>query len=339
MADMREGMFDLIKLFAETDAPSGAEAQLAELIASRAKPHADEVKKDLLGNVLVQMRGTGARLLLTCRMDEPGFCVTHVDQRGYLRFGPVGAIPPVSALGTQVRLSSGALGVIREEKRDSKTEPAFDRMYIDLGARDEKDAGRVAKVGDLACLVSEVREHDGILSGKVIATRSLCAALVTLLEGHHDSPNDVLIAFTVQGELAGRGGSTASYEAHPSLAIILDSAAASDGPEVKAPTLALRKGPGIRVKDSQILTSPQVRELLQDLAGQEKIPYQPEVSEAPALDARTIQNASEGTLLGVLSLPVRYPRTPYEIIASEDLENLLRLLRALLACDLKEKGF
>lgn len=332
-------MFDLIKSFAETDAPSGEEAKLADLLESRARPHADDIRRDLLGNVLVKKNGPGAKLLLACRMDEPGFCITHVDQRGYLRFGPVGAIPPVSALGTQVRLSSGALGVIREEKREPKTEPAFDRMYIDLGARDGKDAGRVAKVGDLACFLSEARERDGILTGKAMATRALCAALVTLLGENHDSPNDVLMAFTVQGELAGRGGATASYEAHPALAIILDSAAASEGPEVRAPTLALRKGPGIRVKDSQILASPKVRGLLQDLAGQEKISYQPEVSEAPALDARTIQSASGGILIGVLSLPVRYPRTPYEIIASEDLENLLRLLRALLACDLKGKGF
>lgn len=332
-------MFDLIKLFAETDAPSGEEAKLADLLESRARPHADDVRRDLLGNVLIKKTGPGAKLLLSCRMDEPGFCITHVDQGGYLRFGPVGAITPISALGTQVRLSSGALGVIREEKRDSKTEPVFDRMYIDLGARDVKDAGRIAKVGDLACFVSEVRESDGILTGKAIATRALCATLATLLEENHDSPNDVLMAFTVQGELAGRGGATASYEVHPAMAIILDSAAASEGPEVKAPTLALRRGPGIRVKDSQIITSLKVRELLQDLAGQETIPYQLEVSEAPALDARTIQSTSGGTLLGVLSLPVRYPRTPYEIIAREDLDNLLRLLRALLAQDLKKRGF
>lgn len=78
---------------------------------------------------------------------------------------------------------------------------------------------------------------------------------------------------------------------------------------------------------------------MMDVALEDKIPYQLDVSKAPALDARTVQNASGGTLLGVLSLPVRYRRTPHEIITLNDWENLIQLLHGILSRDLRQKGF
>jgi putative aminopeptidase FrvX len=332
-------MIELIKQLVEIDAPSGGEAKLADFIATQARPHADEVRLDLMGNLLIRKPGTGARLLIACRMDEPGFCITHVDQKGFLRFGPVGEIPPADALGARVRLSSGAVGVIREEKREPKTEPSYDRMFIDLGARDGEEARRFAKVGDLACFAGKLQEGEGVLIGKAVALRALCAALLSVLKAFPETPNDVTFALTVQGELSGRGAVVAAYNLNPTLAMVLEACETDDLPGTKGPSLSLRGGPAIRVKDSQIVTSPKVREVLMDLASAEKIPYQLEVSLAPALNARTIQSSSGGTLTGVLCLPVRYLRTNQEVIVWQDVEQLVSLLRGLLCLDLREKGF
>jgi len=332
-------MTELLMKLANTDAPSGLEGKLCDLIAFEAKPHADEVTTDLMGNLLVRKRGPGAKLLLACRMDEPAFCVTHIDRKGFLRFAPVGAIPPGNALGARVRLSSGVVGVIRGEKRDPKTETAYEQMFIDLGAKGGKEAERLVRVGDLACFASEVRERKGVLIGKALATRALCAALLRILNSFPRSVNDVTLAFTVQGELSGRGAVVATWGLTPALAIVLEGCDTEDFPGTKGASLALLKGPAILVKDQEIMISPLVRGFMMDVALEDKIPYQLEVSEAPALDARTVQNASGGTLLGVLSLPVRYRRTPHEIITLNDWENLIQLLHGILSRDLRQKGF
>lgn len=332
-------MIELIKQLAEMDAPSGGEAELADVIASQARPYADEIKRDRMGNLLVRKKGPGAGLLLACRMDEPGFSVTHVDGNGFLRFGPLGDIPPIHALGARVRVSSGALAVICEEKHDPKAEHVYDRMFLDLGAKDGEEAGRLAKVGDLACFASEFQEREGLFMGKALSSRAPCAALLQIIKTLPTTANDILFAFTVQGELAGRGAGVVSYDLHTDLAIVLDACEADDIPGTKGPSLWLGRGPAIRVKDSQMVTSSRVREFLMSLAALEKVPYQLEVSEAPALDARTIQNSSGGTPTGVLSLPVRYRRTPNEFVALQDWKHLVKLLAALAANDFKGRGF
>src|SRR4051794_29556095 len=91
---------DLETLVAElcaVPAPSGAEAELADLLERRWAPRCAAVGRDAVGNVLARAGGTGPRVLLAAHMDQVGYLVRHVTDDGFLvldgaqgdrRFGP-----------------------------------------------------------------------------------------------------------------------------------------------------------------------------------------------------------------------------------------------------------
>jgi endoglucanase len=67
--------------------------------------------------------------------------------------------------------------------------------------------------------------------------------------------------------------------------------------------------------------------------GSEKagIPYQLEVLEAGTTDARAMQLTRAGVPAGCVSIPTRYIHSPSEMVDLDDVENVVRLLAALLA--------
>ena len=65
---------------------------MREVIAALARPHADEVTADTLGNLIVRKRGSGPKVMLCAHMDSTGLIVTHIEKEGFLRVGTLGGI-------------------------------------------------------------------------------------------------------------------------------------------------------------------------------------------------------------------------------------------------------
>ena len=61
--------------------PSGFEGACADYIESEMRPCADEIRRDVMGNLVCVKKGApgGKRILLTAHMDEIGFIVTAID--------------------------------------------------------------------------------------------------------------------------------------------------------------------------------------------------------------------------------------------------------------------
>ena len=53
-------LFDLLCKLSQAHGPSGDEGEIRETIAQLAKPFADEVRQDTLGNLIVRKKGNGA---------------------------------------------------------------------------------------------------------------------------------------------------------------------------------------------------------------------------------------------------------------------------------------
>ena len=70
--------------------PSGREAAVREYLIEQIKGHA-EYEVDPLGNLLVRKKGKKPAkkvLQLSAHMDEVGFIITNIDEKGFLSFAP-----------------------------------------------------------------------------------------------------------------------------------------------------------------------------------------------------------------------------------------------------------
>ncbi len=89
-------MKELIKALVEAYGPTGSEEQVRELISAQVGGLADSVRVDALGNLIATVRGKGGgrRIMLAAHMDEIGIVASYVDEKGFVRFGPVGGLRP-----------------------------------------------------------------------------------------------------------------------------------------------------------------------------------------------------------------------------------------------------
>lgn len=83
---------DLLKHLCETPGIAGREDAVRALVREELAGLVDEIRTDALGNLIGVRRGSGGpRVMLAAHMDEIGFIVRHIDERGFIRIQPVGA--------------------------------------------------------------------------------------------------------------------------------------------------------------------------------------------------------------------------------------------------------
>ena len=331
-------MTDIIRRLVECYGPSGSESAVRDLIRSELeasgvlKRTGSRVSVDALGNLSVLRKGSGGgkRVMLAAHMDEIGIVVSHVDEKGFLRFSNIGGLRPLNLNGSRVRFADGTVGVIGLEKLDEPAKlPGLERFYLDIGAKD-KASVRV-KVGDTACFFRPFEEVGGRLVSKAMDDRVGCAVLLQVLRDLGDSPHDVHAVFTVQEEVGLRGATTSGFGVDPEVAIAVDVTDTGDTPECSPMAVHLGKGPAIKVRDSGMLAHVGVKDWLVRTAEGAGIPFQLEVLDRGTTDAKAIQTSRAGVPVGCVSVPTRYIHTPSEMVDPGDVRDAVRLLVAALA--------
>ncbi len=328
----------LTRRITEAYGPSGYESAVRELIRDEIKDYADEIRVDALGNLIARKKGSGAaprkKVMLAAHMDEIGVIVTHIDEKGFARFAPIGGVFPLTLFGQRCRFANGVIGVFgRETKNSTTSEITLNKLFIDVGATSKDDAP--IQVGDPAGFWRDFADLGNRLVSKAMDDRIGCVVLIQVLRELKQSPHDVYFVFTVQEEVGLRGATTSAYGVQPDLAIAVDVTGTGDTPESNPMAVQLSKGPAIKVKDSGMLAHPAVKNLLADTARAEKIPYQFEVLTGGTTDAMAMQTTREGVPTGCISIPTRYIHTPSEMIDFDDLQNAIKLLVAVLSKPVK----
>src|SRR5512142_342829 len=110
-------MKDLIKRLTDTFSASGNEDAIRDVILREVKGFADESRVDALGNLIVRKgklaRGAqGKRIMIAAHMDEIGLIVTHVDDKGFVRFTGIGGVYPHNLPGGRVHFANDVRGVV-----------------------------------------------------------------------------------------------------------------------------------------------------------------------------------------------------------------------------------
>ena len=129
---------------------SGNEDEVRSLFKKYAAPYADKFLYDGLGSIIAKNVGDkeGPKVYISGHMDEVGFMVTQITEKGFLKFQTVGGWWGQVMLAQQVQIKTttgkvyhGVIGskpphVLTAEVRNKPYEIAD--MFIDIGASSDQ---------------------------------------------------------------------------------------------------------------------------------------------------------------------------------------------------------
>ncbi|HYR30320.1 MAG TPA: M42 family metallopeptidase [Gemmatimonadales bacterium] len=342
---MTASTLGFLKQLLDTPGPSGFEAAPARLWREEVKRFADQMEADVRGNSIGIVNPKGKpRLMLAGHIDEIGVQITHVDDEGYLYFGPIGGWDSQVLVGQRVIIigTSGAVpGVIGKKavhlmkREDLDKVTKVSDLWIDIGVANKAEALERVRVGDAAVLEAGVLElpHGRIVSRSIdnrIGAYVVAEAL-RLVAADRPKHAAVFAVATTQEEIAWTGGGarTSAVGIDPHVALVVDVTHATDWPGAEKKLAGDHKlgGGPVLARGSSI--NGKVFDLLVECAEAEKIPYT--VQAAPhdtGTDADAIYNVLRGVPTGLVSVPNRYMHSPNEMVALEDLQRAARLLAA-----------
>ena len=330
--------YELLQRLCEARGISGDEGEVRGLILSLVAPYAESTTVTPLGNLLVSVKGkhpAKKKLMINAHMDEVGFIVTQVHEDGSLGFSCVGGIDRRVIFGRRVWVAGKYPGVIGgkpvhllgSEERGKSADP--DALVIDIGAKDKAEAEALVSPGDSVTFGSQFQRSHGKILSRAIDDRAGCALMIELIR--EGLEYDTTFAFVVQEEIGLKGGRTAAFAVDPDVAIVLESTTAADikGVEPDKQVCRVGAGPVVSFMDRSTIYDKEYYRLAFDTAKELGIPCQTKTTVAGGNDAGAIHVSREGVRCAAVSLPCRYLHSAVSMIAAQDYENALRLVRAL----------
>lgn len=332
-------MLNLLGKLCNIDGTSGDEKTVRDFIISEIDGFCDW-KTDNLGNIIAFKKGKNKparKVMLDAHMDEVGLIITSVTSDGFLKFKTVGGIEASSLMFRKVKLNGEIYGIIcgkpvhllsAEEKKKA---PKADNFYIDIGAKNQKQAEEKIALGDRAVICGEYRENEDYIISKAIDDRIGCAALISLIK--NESEYDFYASFSVQEEVGLRGAKVASYAINPDCAIVLEGTTAADIADVADGEQVCRLGQGVAVSFMDRATVYD-REYYK-AALNSGVYCQPKAAVSGGNNSGAVHLSREGVRTIALSVPCRYIHTASSIASKKDCENLLKLAKYMLSyiCD------
>ncbi len=332
-------MFVQLKKFMMADGVSGDETNVSAVIAADIAPYVDEVYNDAMGNLIAFKKGKGEnpkKLMFAAHMDEIGFMVNYIDDRGYLRLSKLGGIMYNAAAYTEVVFKSGLKGVLVPEPEVPASDYKATNVFVDIGAKNKKEAERRVKIGDTCRLSPNLTKLlNGRVYGRPVDNRIGCLMLYEAAKQTKRFENDTYFVFTVQEEVGVRGARTSAFGIMPDYAVAVDIGGAGDIPGCRPLAVNLGAGISIKLKDSMVISHKTMVDLMKKLADENKVPYQLEILERGGTDTGALQQAGAGCIAGALSVPTRYGHTGVETIDMNDVAGGVRIMVSLCETVLK----
>jgi len=344
---------DLLRQLCETPGASGREERVRALIEKTIKGLFDEVRTDTMGSLICTRRAkttrgtSGAtRVMLAAHMDEIGFYVRHVDEKGFLWVNPAGGFDPRNLFSRRVLvccdrgdypgvMNPGGKPIHISTPEERKKVPEVSEFFIDLGM-EAKAVAKKVKVGDFVIMNEPFVEQPDKVVSKALDNRIACfvaiEAVRKLAKGEGKHACEVVIVFTVQEEVGLRGATAAANALEADIGLALDTTLACDTPGVPDTEQVTRHGEGvaIMVQDSSMIADHKLVDELCATAKKHKIPYQRSILARGGQDAGAIQRAGAGVRTSAIVCGTRYIHTVTESIDKKDLKAAIDLVAAWL---------
>jgi putative aminopeptidase FrvX len=334
----------MLKELTDAKAVPGNEREAREVMKKYIAPYADEVTTDGLGSLIAKKKGNsdGPKIMVAGHLDEVGFMVTQIDEKGFIRFQTLGGWWGQVMLAQRVTILTkkgeitGVIGskpphILPPEARKKPVE--IKDMFIDIGATSREEAMEWGvRPGDSIVPYFEftVLNNEKMLLAKAWDNRIGCAVAIDVLKQLKDTdhPNVVYGVGTVQEEVGLRGARTAAHSIQPDIAFAVDVGIAGDTPGVseKEAMGKLGAGPHIVLYDATMVSHRGLREFVIDVAEELNIPYHFDTMPGGGTDAGAIHLTASGVPSLTITIPTRYIHSHAAILHRDDYENTVKLL-------------
>jgi endoglucanase len=322
----------------------GNEKEPRDVMKKYITPFADEVFTDGLGSLIAKKIGKadGPKVMVAGHLDEVGFMITHIDDRGFLRFQTVGGWWSQVMLAQRVTIVTskgdvtGVIGskpphILPPEARKKPVD--IKDMFIDIGATSREEAQEWGvRPGDQVVPYFEftVMNNEKMLLAKAWDNRIGCAIAIDVLKQlkNADHPNVVYGVGTVQEEVGLRGAKTSANLIQPDIGFGVDVGIAGDTPGVteKEALSKMGKGPQIILYDASMVSHKGLRDFVTGVADEMEIPYQFDSVAGGGTDSGAIHLTAQGVPALSITVATRYIHSHAAMLHRDDYENAVKLI-------------
>ncbi|WP_026569749.1 M42 family metallopeptidase [Sediminibacillus terrae] len=343
MAEYNETV-TMLKELTDARGISGNEKEAREVMEKYIAPYADEVFTDNIGSLIAKKTGkeNGPKVMVAGHLDEVGFMVTRIDDKGFVYFQTIGGWWSQVMLAQRVTLMTrkgdvtGIIGskpphILPAEARKKPVE--IKDMFIDIGASSREEAEEFGvRPGDSVVPYFEFTQmnNEKLLLAKAWDNRIGCAIAIEVLKRlkGENHPNVVYGVGTVQEEVGLRGARTATHTIKPDIGFGVDVGIAGDTPGIsdKEADSKIGEGPQIILYDASAISHKGLRDFVLDTADDKKIPYQYATMAAGGTDTGSIHLTANGVPALSITVATRYIHTHAAILHQDDFENAVKLI-------------
>ena len=335
-------MENLLKKLIMAPSVSGSEENVRELITKEIKAYVDDIKVDKIGNLITKKGSGPPKIMINAHMDEIGLMVKHIDDKGFIRFEPVGGWDwrVLSAQKFKIHGSKGpVMGVVGQkpvhlqEKEEEKKTTKIGDMFIDIGADNEKQVKKMGvNVGDFITQYGIVEKLGySRLTGHVFDDRVGCLEMIEVVKALKSFKGTLYAVGTVKEEIGLVGIRGSTFGIDPDLVISLDTTVSGGTPDIKPHEAVslVGKGPVLLIKDAISIIQDNLKKWVVEVAKRNKIPLQYDIMSGGATDSSVVPTIKEGIPSLAILTPSRYAHTPVELIDMKDVKNTVKLVTEL----------
>ena len=329
----------LLAKICKLDGAPGYEQKIREFVINEVESLVDEVKIDNLGNVIAIKNGREKkRVMIGAHMDEIGFIVTHIDDKGFVYFHTLGGFDPKTLTAQRVVIhgKEDVIGVMGGKPIhlmntiDRAKTPTIKDYFIDTG-RKKEDLEKIVSIGDTITRSSDLIEMGDCINSKSLDNRVSVFILIEMFrEMKKKPPYDVYGVFTVQEEIGIRGANVSSMDINPDFGFGLDTTIAWDTPgsTKQEQVSVLGEGACIKLMDSSTVCDYRMVKYMKGLSKKKNLKVQLEILPAGGTDTAGIQRMNPGgCIAGAVSIPTRHIHQSIEMVHKEDIRGAIELLK------------
>ncbi len=287
----------------------------------------------------------GPKIMVAGHLDEVGFMVTRIDDKGFVYFQTVGGWWSQVMLAQRVTILTrkggdvtGIIGskpphILSPEARKKPVE--IKDMFIDIGASSKEEAEKFGVLpGDSIVPYFEFTpplKNEKLLLAKAWDNRIGCAIAIEVLKRLKDElhPNIVYGVATAQEEVGLRGGAkTAAHTIKPDIGFAVDVGIAGDTPGISAKEAdsKIGEGPQIILYDASMVSHKGLRDFVVETADAQHIPYQYSSMAGGGTDSGSIHLTANGVPALSITIATRYIHTHAAILHQDDFDNAVQLI-------------